>query len=295
MKIILAVKNSLGKNIAFVTDKLKVFLLIQILELTKEGKIEGVYLVNRSTGSYLRSRRSISKNLQLDRIAIGSDDISLFINQGTSGSTPILSAYTILYNRSLTDGDQPILKPVGSNLYASSAAVKRKILPVRRVIYEVATYFNLDPFQIGAILIDEIARAAPFEEIIDCIGAKDIGANTSVGLAQIKIDTANNIIRKKLYNPNPSDPKLPLKRLNRETRAYLYDYLIQPKHNIFFEGAILTDLINNWKGFIDLKNHFNILATLYSLSRVPHVDPQPSDRGNQIAGEFYDLAKEWIQ
>lgn len=167
MKIILSIKNSFGKNVAFVTDNLKLFLLAEILEITKQNQIEGVYLVNKNSGSYLRSKKNIPKNLQLDAISIGSDDVSSFVD-------------------------------------------------------------------------------------------------------------------------------LRVKRLNRETRAYLYNYLIQPKHNIFFEGAILSDLINNWKKFIDLKSHFDILATLYSLSRTPHSNPKPNDRGIQIAGEFYNLAKTWL-
>lgn len=199
-----------------------------------------------------------------------------------------------LYNMSLSEGDSPVVKPVESNLYASTGLVKEKLLSVKDIIHDSATNFNLDPFQLGAILIDEIARLVPFEEIIDRIGVENFGVNTSVGLAQIKIDVANNIIKKKLYNPNPSDSKLPIKRLNRETRAYLYNYLIQARHNIFFEGAILTDLINNWKEFVDLKNNFNILASLYSMYKIPHVDPQPNVRGNQIAGEFYNLAKTWL-
>jgi hypothetical protein len=295
MKIILAVKNSLDKNIAFVTDDLKVFMLAQMVDLTRREQVEGVYVVKKNTGVYLRSKKSVSKNFQLDKIAIGSDDMSSFVNLIPSNSTPILTAYTTIYNKSLQDGDKPILQPVGNNLYASTAIVKEKVLSVKPIIYEAATHFNLDPFQIGAILVDEIARLAPFEEITDAISAKDIGADTSIGIAQIKIDIANNLIKKKLYNPNPSDPKLPIKRINRETRAYLYDYLIQPQHNVFFEAAVLTDLINNWKEFIDLKKHFDILATLYSLSRTPHSNPQPSDRGIQIAGEFYDLAKQWLQ
>lgn len=295
MKIILAIKNSLGKNVAFVTDNLKVFLLAQILELTKENQIEGVYLVKKSTGSYLRSKKGVPKNLQLDTISIGSDDISSLIDLRVSESTPILSAYTTLYNQSLAEGDSPIIKPSGGNLYASAVLVKEKLLPVKEIIYNSAAQFNLDPLWLGAILIDEISRVALFEEIIDRIGVENFGANTSVGLAQIKIDTANNIIKKKLYNPNPSDQKLPVKRLNRETRTYLYKYLIQPRHNIFFEGAILADLINNWKEFIDLKSYFDILASLYSLSRLPHEDPHPNDRGIQIAGEFYNLAKTWLQ
>lgn len=295
MKIILAIKNSLGKNIAFITDDLKVLLLAQIVDLARRDQVEGIYLVKKNNGVYLRSKKSISKDLQLNKIAISSDDISSFINLKTSGSTPILSAYTTLYNKALADGDQPVLKPVGNNLYASTALVKEKILSVKQIIYDAAGHFNLDPFQIGAILIDEISRLSPFEDITDSIGVKDMGVNTSIGIAQIKIDTANNIIKKKLYNPNPLDQKLPFKRVNRETRAYLYDYLIQPKHNIYFEAAVLVDLINSWKQFIDLKDHFDILATLYSLSKIPHIEPHPTNRGTQISTEFYNISKEWLQ
>lgn len=295
MKIVLSIKNYFGKNVAFVIDNFKVFLLQEILELTKRGQIDGIYVVKASTGSYLRSKKSVPKNLQLDKISVSSDSITLFIDNKISESTPVLSAYLTLRNKSLSEGDSPIIKPAENNLYASTAIVKEKVLSVKETIYESAKYFDLDPFQLGAILIDEIARISPFEEIIDQIGVENFGVNTSVGLAQIKIDTANNIIKKKLYNPNPSDQKLPAKRLNRETRTYLYNYLIQTKHNIFFAGAILTDIIQNWHNYIDLKNNFDILATLYSLSRVPHEEPHPNSRGTQIADEFYNLAKTWLQ
>ena len=109
MKIILAIKSYLGKNIAFVTDGLKVLLLAQIVDLARRDEVEGVYLVKKNANLYLRSKRSVSKNLQLDSISVGSDDISSFVNLGVSNSTPILSAYTALYNRSLVDGDQPII------------------------------------------------------------------------------------------------------------------------------------------------------------------------------------------
>ena len=296
MKIILSVKNYFGKNVAFVSDTLKIFLLEEIVEITKRGQVEGVYVVKSAKGSYLRSKKSISKNLHLDAISVGSDDIVSFINNKISESTPILDAYVALYNKSLSEGDAPIIKLVENNLYASTAIVKEKLLSGKEIIYESAEHFNLDPFQLGAILIDEIARMSPFEEIVDQIGVENFGVDTSIGLAQIKIDTANNIIKKKIYNPNPSDPKLPIKRLNRETRVYLYKYLIQPKHNILFEGAVLTDLINNWENYFDLKNNFDILATLYSLSsRTPHSNPKSNSRGLQIAGEFYNLAKKWLQ
>ena len=69
MKIILTIKNYFGKNVAFVTDDFKVFLLAEMLELTKKDKIDGVYVVKTSASSYLRSKKSTPKNLQLDSIS----------------------------------------------------------------------------------------------------------------------------------------------------------------------------------------------------------------------------------
>lgn len=158
MKIILSIKNYLGKNVAFVTDNFKIFLLEEILELTKRDQIDGTYVVKTGTSSYLRSKKSVPKNLQLDKISVGSDGIASFIDNKISESTPMLSAYVALRNKSLSEGDSPIIKPVENNLYASTAIVKEKLLSVKETIYESATHFNLDPFWLGAILIDEIAR-----------------------------------------------------------------------------------------------------------------------------------------
>ena len=47
--------------------------------------------------------------------------------------------------------------------------------------------------------------------------------------------------------------------------------------------------------FIDLKNKPDILATLYSLGRSPHGDPKSNERGSQIADEFYQLVKDYLQ
>lgn len=34
---------------------------------------------------------------------------------------------------------------------------------------------------------------------------------------------------------------------------------------------------------------------VYSMKKKPHKDPEPNDRGLQIASEFYNLAKEWLK
>ena len=77
--------------------------------------------------------------------------------------------------------------------------------------------------------------------------------------------------------------------------CYLYKYIVQPEHNIFFAAAKMRSLIDLWKKSVDITNEPAIIATLYSRKdKAPHSNPQPNDRGLQIANEFYQLAKEWL-
>ena len=89
--------------------------------------------------------------------------------------------------------------------------------------------------------------------------------------------------------------KLSFKKLDGHARAYLYTYLIQPKHNIFFAAAYVRYSIDLWTPKIDLTGRPEILATLYSIGYgKPHSDPDASERGMQIVKEFYPLARTWL-
>jgi len=59
--------------------------------------------------------------------------------------------------------------------------------------------------------------------------------------------------------------------------------------------AYIRSVIEGWRKYIDLTHKQAILATLYSLYKKPHNKPEPSDRGLQIASEFYEFAKEWLK
>ena len=83
--------------------------------------------------------------------------------------------------------------------------------------------------------------------------------------------------------------------LSNKDRIYLYEYLIQPKHNIRFAAAHMRSLINEWMKAIDISEKPEIIATLYSYKyKPPHPHPEPSERGSQIATEFYKLSKKWL-
>lgn len=293
MKFVLVVTDARGKNLAFVSRELQTLSLIEAIEAVRRGDVVGAYVVERKTGAYIRTKTSVPKLEQFDQIAIPFKNL-LSYAQGVAVNSPPLNKYIDAYASSLQRG-QLIIRPVG---YVSilTADVKNRIDPRREDIFGAARQFSIDPYLLGAILIDETARLLPFEPMIDALQGGMAGKDTSVGIAQVKLDTANSLIRKGLYNPNPDDKALPFKRLNDGARIYLYQYVIQPRHNIFFSAAFIRSLIDAWKNSLDLSKRPEILATLYHRGHVkPHSDPDPDERGSQIAGEFYQLASQWLQ
>jgi hypothetical protein len=110
------------------------------------------------------------------------------------------------------------------------------------------------------------------------------------------METARNLIKKGIYNPNPSDTRLSPTNIKKTSRAHLYQYVKKPKHSIFFAAARMRALVDEWLPFVDISKKPEIVAALYSLKyRRPHARPQPNDRGLQIASEFYTLAEEWLR
>jgi hypothetical protein len=295
MKIILVTTDTRRKNLVFVSEELKSLSLEEAINLAGAGKMEGVYAVDRSTGTYLRTKPSIPKSEEFETLSITGRNLLSYAQDARRGvSTPALNRYVELYLASLKEGNL-FIKPVGQPKVLT-AAVKEKFLPHRLHILMAAKKFNIDPILLGAIIIDEIARLKPFESIFDALGARIVGWNVSVGIAQVKVDTAHDLIKKGAYHPNPDDTKLPFNRLTNAGRAYLYTYLIQPKYNIFFAAGFIRFVIDFWKADIDLAKRPEIIATLYHQGYgKPHPEPEPDERGKQIAKEFYRLSKRWLQ
>lgn len=93
-------------------------------------------------------------------------------------------------------------------------------------------------------------------------------------------------------NPNPSDKNLSRENVGAVTRRYLYDYVVQPKHSIYFAAARMREIIDQWSGKIDLSDRLEIIFTLYHQKpRTPNLTPGPDKRGLQIQKEFLPLAE----
>ena len=294
MKIILAATDSKGKNLVFVSNTLKAYSLEEAISLAKESKLDNICTVARKQGIHLRTKPKTAKKDQLDTISISSSALFASLsNINNALSTPAFSNYWKLFQNSFKK-DEPFIV-IDSYFYITKKAVREKLKLHRDLIFEAAKKFTIDPYLLGAIIIDEIARLNPIEEITDLLSIKFIGKNTSVGIAQVKVDTARALIKSGYYNPSPGDEKLSKENINKTSRAYVYKYIIQPKHNIFLAAARMHSLINEWQKFIDLNDKPEIIATLYSLEhKIPHFNPKSNERGLQISNEFYQVAKEFL-
>lgn len=293
MKIILVATDQKGKNIGFISDSLRIYSLEEISRLILSGKIDA-HIVQGRHGSYIRSTSNNTEEDNLDAISISGRDIISYVQQvSNSGGISPINSYLESFLASLKE--VKTLKPVGQGRVPVSS-IKRIFKRHVSLLRTVSKEFEIDVYLFGAILIDELARMHPFEQIIDFLGGRVIGKNVSIGIMQVTLDTTNQLIKEGLYNPNPDDRGLPFKgTLSNENRAHLYKYLIQPKHNVRFAAACIRDLINQWSKIIDISQRSEIIATLYHLQyRKPNLRPLADKRGDQIATEFYRLSKKWL-
>ena len=70
MKIVLTATDSRGKNLAFATDSLSAHSLKEAVRLAEQEKIEGVHVVNRKKGKYVRSNPNTVSWDNLDHLSL---------------------------------------------------------------------------------------------------------------------------------------------------------------------------------------------------------------------------------
>ncbi|MDP3661772.1 MAG: DUF3892 domain-containing protein [bacterium] len=296
MKIILVATGAQGKNVIFVSDTLQVYSLEEAVRLAREKKFENVYAVQGKNGAYLRTKPSTPKKEQLEQIAISSNQLFTYANDTRNAlSTPALARYVQLYQYILEKDGGPLIVTYDEKWKITKEKARIKLQPHRELIFSAAKKFKIDPYLLGAIIIDEIARFTPFEDVSENLAVFFIGKNVSAGIAQVKIETARGLIQDGYYNPNQGAPGLSVKSVGKMSRRDLYEYVKQPKHSIFFAAAKIRSVIDEWKKYLDLNEKPEIIATLYSMYKPPHAHPEANKRGLQIANEFYQLAQKWLQ
>lgn len=296
MKIILVATGEKGRNVVFVTDMLKVYSLEEAVRHAKAGKFENVYAVRKGSNVYLRSSRNVPKKGQLEQLAISQHQLFNFANDtGSAVSHAALNRYLRLRESALKRREIRPYIYIGNRAHLSKRTAKKKLQEHKDHIFDAAKKFDVDPYLLAAIIIDELARFGLLDTIFDPLSGHFIGRDASAGIAQVTMETARGLIQDGYYNPDPSDPELSLENIEGTPRKKLYEYVIQPKHNIFFAAARMRALTDEWKNFIDISTKPEIIATLYSRKyTTPHSKPKPNERGLQISGEFYRLVREWL-
>jgi soluble lytic murein transglycosylase-like protein len=273
-KIILVITNSRGVSEAFVTDDFQYLLLDEALILVKRGVLAGVHFVKGKNGAYLRSNHNTAIEDNLDTLSLPAGRLFEAIKEHDEDGR--VTAYAKAYGKFLE-----LRFRRDELLYLDGIAqipkkeVLQRLRPLASAIKEIAARYDVDPYLLGAILIDELARMGP-DDLLDILGK--LGArDTTVGLAQVKLSTARDMIKKKLY---PADLDI--------SQSRLYDLLTDDKASVRFAAAYLSFI----KKLRAKKNKGTTAAEVASCySRGKFLDP-PDSRGKQIARKLRDFAKE---
>ena len=295
VKIILVATDAQKRSSVFVDEMLRVYSLQEAIKSAKDGLFKNVYAVSRSGSFYLRTSSNASKEDNLDYISISSYQLFYSLNDlGKILSVPALKSYWEKYQQNLFQEEIENYIIIDGQISIAKITAKYKLTEIKDIIFSAAKKFDVDTYLLAGVLIDEIARLSPFEEIADLLAGNFIGKNTSGGIAQVKTDVARNLMLLGYYNPDP-EKFLSKEKIKKVSRQQIYSYIKEPKHSIFFGAAHLRSLIDEWLKFIDLNKKPEVLASLYSLKKNPHINPQPNDRGLQIANEFYKLSQDWLK
>lgn len=288
MKILLVITDNKGKSVLFILDNFRALTLKETINYIKKDKINDVHVVETKNGAYIRSNHNQTSKDNLDSVSVS---ISALTGSPNQEETAIINKY--LKIRQVSSGkeeDESIYIDGEKKTTEKNAATHLK--KHKTSILAAAKYFKIDAYLLGAILIDEYARL-DLRDKFDWMAL--FGENRSVGVAQIKIETARELIEKGYYNPNPRDEKLSKDKISRTSNRHLYKYVNDSKHSICFAAAKIKQLINSWAKYINLgadkPRNRAILGALYSLKRAPHPSPKVNLRGAQIAKEFYKIAK----
>lgn len=191
--------------------------------------------------------------------------------------------------------------PVFCNIKPKSSSEEEILHKYKNEIIKSANIVNISPRIIASIIYAEHKlNVKTGENILDYVFAKS-GYNSSMGIAQVKINTAF-WIEEQIHNPQNQfylgeeiRNKVPLSKNWEE----LIDKLDNPKTNILYASCYIAMINKLWELVLELinsgKNKVGIIATIYSLGimdsetriRVPHIDAKMNNFG-KTAQEFYN-------
>jgi hypothetical protein len=272
IKIILVVVDSSGAIRALVTDDLRHLLLDDAIRLVRRGILTGAHVVEANGRLYLRSNANSSTDDNLVNLSVTAASLSKKYKEANQDRS--LSIYAKAYGKFLElNFDRDELLYLDGVAKISRKEVIKRLQPLAKQIKSAAKNHGVDPYLLAAILIDELARLGP-DDLLDVLGKLGV-KDTTVGLAQVKLSTARDMIKKKYY---PADPNI--------SQSELYDLLVNDKVSIEFAAAYLN-FITKYRSKKNVGASTAELATCYSEGLLVPA----SRRGKQIAEKLRKFAK----
>jgi hypothetical protein len=272
-RIILVITNSRGVSQAIVTDDFRHLLLDEAIRLVRRGVLIGVHIVEANGRAYLRSNANSSTEDNIDNLSVPAGSLSQQVKDPDDQER--VSAYAAAYGKFLEmKFERDELLYLGGVARLPKKDVIKRLRPLAKEIKAAAEKYNVDVNLLAGILIDELARMGP-DDLLDILGKLDV-VDTSIGIAQVKMSTARDLIKKKYYS---ADPNI--------SQSRLYDLLTDDKTSIQFAAAYLS-FIKKFRAEKKLGTSAAEVASCYSHGLRAKVHK----RGKQVTSKLRRFARE---
>ncbi|OGC21944.1 hypothetical protein A2310_04005 [candidate division WOR-1 bacterium RIFOXYB2_FULL_37_13] len=286
MDIILRVINRSTKKELFIDNNLKIYDKEEVLLFITQQKINNLSLAKRNGKTYIKSKPNAKTTDNIFSKSISSTELISFYKNYTKAITDKnIKKYDDVRRKQQKKNFITIKDDKGDFVSTKTDNdIKNHLKKYKGVIFKAAREQKIDPFLLGAILIDEYCRMG-WDDWLDWLGALNI-KDTSVGIAQIKLSTAREILKKCYYNPAPGQIT------HQSPSMQIWLYLNRPEHSIQFSAAVIKLSIVYWqKKKIDISKETRVLAYLYSYGYTKDIKRAKVKRCIQISVEFYQMAK----
>jgi hypothetical protein len=285
MNILLIITTSNGRKQLFLNEE---FGATQLSDLIATLSLEHSTLevVSRAGSPYIRSKKDGTKSNNLTSISVSYGQIQKALcnlaRPTTNQTERLVYAYLKKRSESIiqnSSGQEIIF--IDGFARATRPEVESHIKHLKKYVIHSSQTQQIDPFLLSAILIDEYCRKE-LDDTLDFLAW--FGLNTSVGVAQIKLKTAREMIAVG-YIPNIS---------SKISDPDLYRLLTDNQMGVAFCAARIRQILDYWKSNghpLSAETQVGVVGQLYSQGLgSPKSNPVILARGAQ-AIKFYALAK----
>jgi len=173
------------------------------------------------------------------------------------------------------------------------------LLEHKNEIVEASKSFGIAPRLLASIVYAEHSlNVKPSEDILDKVLALS-GYNSSIGVAQIKVETARWICKQLENRSSMFSNSAGVSTFGKESSNDFVEQLSEPKTNLVYAAAYVSMILNVWQPLFKEASYegkvAGVVASIYCLGlarsdgtlRLPHSNAKMNHFG-EVAQSFYD-------